>query len=640
MTRRDRDDAFSIGAWQVCPEENRLKDGDRVVSLEPRVMSVLVCLAHRPGRIVSSDELLELVWQGRAHNDHTVYQAIADLRKALGDDASMPHFIETIPKKGYRLICPVSADVADTVSDEVTPDSHRSYRVIAIIAAFAAAIFLTANLQVRDWSLQSIDEPEEKSIAVLPFVSMSSDPDQEYFSDGLSEEIRTLLSRVPGLKVIGRTSSISFKDENVDIRTVGRTLGVKTVLEGSVRKSGETVRITAQLVDASNGAQIWSETYDRPMKDIFAVQDDVASAVIDALQLHVSTDWSRGRPTDIPEAYTLFLKAKASMNLYDHRFAEKLLLGAIELDPEFAEAYEMLAYAYWRQAGGVIEARKGQRLMGEAAAKALAIDPDLVLARALYRSSTIEEWSYMREIAAFEEAAHKQPNNPELLNALAWDLFGAGYLREALDIAERLVDLDPLSPTANARLFESLYAVGRTEEAMAELGLQTQLDIDLAMWNLGLINLAAMQDDMAITYLESANQRSHYPQDPTWMRDFISSARDPVTGAAYLDQHISTSVASKPDEERYNWQLVQTHWYLTFGYLDRYFEQVLATHPTASSWTDAEELIRSGIVYRRLGFTAHPKYLDVAEVTGIVDVWEQRGPPDFCEKVNDQWICE
>ena len=138
----------------------------------------------------------------------------------------------------------------------------------------------------------------ERSIAVLPFVNMSSDPEQEYFSDGLSEEILNLLAKIHDLKVIGRTSSFAFKGKNEDLRSIGQSLGVNTVLEGSVRKSGERVRVTAQLIDVSDGAHIWSETYDRTMTDIFAVQDDVGSAIIDALHIHVGKTPTRATPTE------------------------------------------------------------------------------------------------------------------------------------------------------------------------------------------------------------------------------------------------------------------------------------------------------------------------------------------------------
>jgi TolB-like protein len=604
-------------------------------------MAVLVCLAGRAGTTVSADDLLDKIWRGRAHADNTIYQAIADLRKALRDDISRPRYIETIAKKGYRLICPVAPVATD---DELqastrTGFGRRSVALIAAVALLAVAIVLTVQPKLWGRLLPTDDDLSDRSIAVLPFVNMSDDPGNDYFSDGLSEEIMNLLANIPGLKVTGRTSSFAFKGKNEDLRVIGETLGVKTVLEGSVRKSGDRVRITAQLIDVFDGTHIWSESYDRTMTDIFSVQDDVAAAILDAMQIHVGVAPTRGRPTENSEAYALFLKARASLNGFEYQNSEDLLLKAIELDPNFSEAFELLAAVYYGQGGNFINAAEGQKLMGEAAAKALAIDADLVLAQALHQAGNIESWSYAGEIAALERAAREQPNNPEILNALAWDLFGAGYLREALGIAERLVDVDPLSQSGYGRLFEALYAIGSSSEAIATLELQVQLGVDGATWNLGIINLAAAQDDIAIDYFE-AHEQQLKGKDPTWVREFVTGARNPSTGQAYLDRYIAQTVASVPEEYAYMTQLGQTDWYLYFGYLDQYFELILARDLTASTWTDAERLIQVGTQNRRLGFTAHPKYLEVAEATGIMDVWEQRGPPDFCEKVDGEWVCE
>jgi TolB-like protein len=481
-------------------------------------------------------------------------------------------------------------------------------------------------------------QPVEKSIAVLPFVNMSDDAGNEYFSDGLSEEILNLLAKIPELKVIARTSSFAFKGQTGDIRGIGQQLGVKTLLEGSVRKSGERVRITAQLIDVSDGAHIWSETYDRTITDIFAVQDDVAAAIIDALQIHVSANPARGRPTESTEAYALFLKARASLNSGESSDAEEFVLSAIELDPKFAEAYELLAYCYWNLCGSGLKSAEGQKLTGEAAAKALALDPDLVFAQALYQSGNIETWSYLGEIEALERAVRQQPGNPALLEALSWDLLEAGYLQEALGVAERLVDLDPLSPTANIRLFDTLYAVGRTSESLAALDLALEFGNDVAKWGIGEANLVEKQDDIAIAHFEAFLEQDGLPSN--WVRELVTGARDPATGQAYLDRHIPQIVASTPEEDAFNMQDNLASWYMFFGFLDRYFEPILDLDLTDSAWTDADIPVWRGTVFRRSGFTAHPKYLEVAESIGIIDIWEQRGAPDFCEKVDGNWVCE
>jgi len=382
---------------------------------------------------------------------------------------------------------------------------------------------------------------------VLPFVNMSDDPGNEYFSDGLSEEILNLLTKIPALKVIARTSSFSFKGQNEDVRNIGEALGVMTVLEGSVRKSGERVRITAQLIDVSDGAHIWSETYNRTLTDIFAVQDDVAAAIIDALQIHVGANPTRGRPTENTEAYTLFLKAMASFDTSEVINTEELLLQAIELDPKFAEAYELLAYCYWILCGtGTTNSVEAQKLTGDAAAKALALDPDLVFAQALYQSGNVENYSFLGEIEAFERAVRQLPGNVAVSVALTWDLSLAGYLQEVLGVAERYVEFDPLSPAANDNLAVALYAVGRTSESLAALDRALQLGSENATWFIGDVNLVEKQDDIAIAHFEAFLKQKGLPSN--WVRELVTGARDPATGQAYLDRRIPQIVASMPEE--------------------------------------------------------------------------------------------
>ena len=650
---------FRLGPWKVEPLRGAVTGPQGGAQhLEPKVMDVFVCLAEHASELVSREELQEVVWHGHAVTDEPLTRAIGELRRALQDDRGDPKYIETVPKRGYRLIGDIylldgtglEKDLPRTKSIASLKE-HRLAFVIVTVLVLALAYFAynefviepaqeeapaTTSTQVED-----IKETDrwEMSVAVLPFINMSDDPGNEYFSDGLSEEILTLLARIPGLKVIGRTSSFSFKGKNEDLRVIGQTLGVKTVLEGSVRKSGERVRITAQLVDVSDGTHIWSESYDRTMTDIFAVQDDVAAAIIDALQIHISANPTRGRPTENTEAYALFLKARASHSVFEDEEAVEFLLKAVELDPKFAEAYELLSATYWAQAGGIINTAEGQKLMFEAAAKALTIDPDLVLAQAYYRSGNLENNSALRGIEAFERVVLEQPNNTEALNVLAWDLLLVGYLREALAIAERYVDLDPLSLRANYRLADALRAVGRTSESIAALEFLHHLDADAAKWVLGEINLVEKQDDIAIAYFEAALELQGIT-DTSWVRKLVTEGRDPVTGQAYLDRRIPQIVASAPEESALGWQLSLTKWYLVFGFLDRYFELILATDPTNLGWTDSEELIHGGTMYRRLGFTAHPKYLEVIEALKFTELWEQRGPPDFCEKVGDEWVCE
>ena len=456
---------FRIGPWWIEPLLGAVTGtNDEVLHLEPKVMDVFLCLAEHANELVTRNQLLDAVWHGQDVTDEPLTRAISELRRALHDNRGDPQYIETIPKRGYRLIGDIylldGTRLEKSQAHSVLISRLKQHKPALVVVAVLvlAFVYLAYDEFVIDPAQE--DAPEttskqtedtsdanrwEKSVAVLPFVNMSDDPGNDYFSDGLSEEVLNLLANIPGLKVIGRTSSFSFKGKNEDLRVIGQTLGVKTVLEGSVRKSGDRVRITAQLVDVSDGTHIWSETYERTMTDIFSVQDNVAAAIIDALQIHVSANPTRGRPTENSEAYALFLRARDviyPLQSSDDQNPIKLLLKAIEIDPKFAEAHELLAAEYYSVGGVSIAAAEGQKLMGEAAANALAIDPDLIFARALYEMGDIENWSYAREIEALERATRVQPGNPDLLNELSFDLLYAGYVREALSIAERMVDLD------------------------------------------------------------------------------------------------------------------------------------------------------------------------------------------------------
>jgi TolB-like protein len=521
-------------------------------------------------------------------------------------------------------------------SASVTHDTGRKFD-FAIIAALVLALayfvydeFVIEPAQDSESAPEIIATEVQQSIAVLPFVNMSPDPDQEYFSDGLSEEILNLLAKIPELKVIARTSSFAFKGKNEDMRVIGETLGVTTLLEGSVRKSGDTVRITAQLIDVADGTHLWSETYDRTMTDIFATQDDVAAAIIDALQIHVGGNPTRGRPTDNSEAYTLFLKARAQYRDGGSAHSGELLLRAIELDPKFAEAYELLSLWYWENSN--------QELAAATAAKALAIDPDLILAQAVHQHGI---GTRLAGIEAFERAVQEQPNNPILLEAQIFNLGQAGYQREALSLSRRMVDVDPLSSTANYNLADAFFAVGRADESLITLERADQLSDTVPTGAvLGTRASWALQEKKAIANFEAHLQGKGYT-DTSWVRELINAGRDPATGQAYLDHHIPGIIASFSEEGvRASVQNFLNKKYLEFGFLDRFFELFLEDDLDNSTWNWADTYLSMGIEHRRKGFTAHPKYLEVAEAMGIIAIWEKRGPPDFCDKVDDQWVCE
>jgi adenylate cyclase len=637
---------FQLGPFTVEPLAGAVTElNGEAQHLEPKVMDVLVCLAGHAGEIVTRQQLLDSVWSGSSGSDEQLTRAIGELRRAFHDSPGNPRYIETVPKRGYRLIGevrhaePGTADSGVVAGSSASRSTGRRVAVAAIVVLALALVYIALNKTAID-TTQDATFGGTQSIAVLPFVNLSNDPDNEYFSDGLSEELLNLLAKVPGLKVIGRTSSFSFKGKHEDLREIGRELGVKTVLEGSVLKSGDQLRITAQLVDVSDGTMIWSNQYDQTMTDIFAVQDEIAAAIIDELKIHVGTAPIRRRPTEVTEAYAQFLKARASLNVQqDVKQAETALLKATELDPNFAEAHELLAHLYWTQYIPGIPVADTRRLMREQAATALTIDPGLPLARALYLEGNADKYSSPDFIEALVSAARERPNDPAIFRTLTWELDIAGYLQEALQAAEHYVDIDPLSSMAHIRYSVALRAVGRVPESFTEMKAAAALTPDNLDWYLGELSLQQHRDDVAIAYMGDSLRREGYT-DTAWVRDLVTRGRDPASGQAYLDEHIPILVQSVPPEQRDDLHEELNRFYLFFGYLDRYFEIILERPPGDFTWTEVSMYVWYGTAFRDGGFTAAPQYLEVARRMGLTDVWERHGPPDFCSRTDGRWVCE
>ncbi len=321
--------------------------------------------------------------------------------------------------------------------------------------------------------------PASESIAVLPFVNMSSDPEQEYFSDGIAEELLNLLAQIPDLQVTSRSSAFSFKGQNLEIREIARRLNVAHVLEGSVRKSGDKVRITAQLIDTRTDTHLWSETWDRTLDDIFAVQDEIAADVAEQLQVTLLGTVPAARPTD-PEAYALFLQAKQLAQQFAEESLERsneLYRAALEIDPDYAAAWAGLSANYTAQAAyDMAPLEESYARAREAATRALEIDPQF--APALAGLGTIALW-YDHDLGTaardYSRALELEPTNPEILLSAATLLESLGRDAEAVELYEYLLDRDPVNATLHGEIGNAYGNAGRTNEALESLRIATDL---------------------------------------------------------------------------------------------------------------------------------------------------------------------
>ena len=295
MTRQG-ETALRVGDWCVRPGSGQISRGGETIRLEARTMRLLVCLAERPGEIVSIDELLDRVWSGVTVAPDSVYQAVASLRRILGDDSKQPTYIATAPRLGYQLVAPVGPWDDSTATSESPPDSppsawgRRIYPVASLAVALAAAVVLgvwIAGGAPKNSEAAAPTADPQTSIAVMPFLDLTDAMKHEIFVDGMTEELVDKLSKIPGVRVPPARTSLSFKGKEASIREVSAALGTTFVLDGSVRQSGTALRVAARLVRADTGFVVWSETYDRSSGDLVAIENDIATEVAKSLKVSV-----------------------------------------------------------------------------------------------------------------------------------------------------------------------------------------------------------------------------------------------------------------------------------------------------------------------------------------------------------------
>ncbi len=472
------DGAMQIGEWTVTPALDTISRGTETHKLEPRTTRLLMFLANSAGEVVSVDRLLTEVWSGVVVGSASVYQAVSQLRKLLGDTDPDPTYIATVPRKGYRLIAavrPVEApslpgaaapDAATTIPAApvaappvAAPPATRGRKRIAI-ALMGAALIALAIAGALIWRITTSTHlaASANSIAVLPFVDMTVDKLDQSFCDGLTEELSNWLAQIPTLRVVARTSAFSFRGQSVDVRKIGKALDTDHVLEGSMRRSGDHMRVTVQLVDARNGYRLWSQDFDKPIGDMIQMQEDISRSVAGTLQVRLTSDSDRqfaARRIADPKAYQLYLLARH----YSQQMPQSIDL-AIDLyrqvlaaDPNFAPAYTQLAYALINQ--GLFRYRPTADVAAEVEpliAAALRLDNRLSSA---YAVRGVLRAAQSRTKEALDDLQHAIALNPSDMGALA----EIGRIRlvegrplESLKSYDQAASLDPLNSTLqNAR---------------------------------------------------------------------------------------------------------------------------------------------------------------------------------------------
>jgi TolB-like protein len=437
---------FQFEDYALDTTRRELRCGSVLVSLEPQVFDLLEYLIRNRQRVVSKDDLIASIWNGRIVSESALSNRLNAARFAIGDNGEDQRLIRTVVRKGIRFV----GDV-------------RERQEPVLVAAEQPTRYRTL--------------PDKPSIAVLPFQNLSGDPEQEYFADGTVEDVITALSRFSTLFVIARNSSFAYKGRVVDVKQVGRELGVRYVLEGSVRKASNQVRITGQLIDAANGAHLWADRFDGNLKDVFDLQDQVTSSVVGAIVPKLEQaefERVKRKPTESLDAYECFLRGMASYHRHTNESiseAMRLFYRAVELDPDFASAYGMAAWCYgWRKVNRwmtdpVKEIAETERLARRAAE--LGPDDAIALSRGAHALSYVV--GDLEAAATFvERALLLNPNLVGAWYASGWGMINRGEPEVAIEHlawAMRLSPLDPQIMAMQAGTALAHFLAGRYNEA-------------------------------------------------------------------------------------------------------------------------------------------------------------------------------
>ena len=478
---------FYFGAFTLDARTGELTNAGRRTRLREQPSQLLLALLERPGELVAREVLISRLWPAGTYVDfdHGLNKAVKHLREALGDSAEHPQFIETLPRKGYRFMAPVThgAEEFEPATPRSAPGRSRLRGWLAVPAVLAAGVGIAIGTDVgnpREWMTSRWRAaPQISALAVIPLENLSRDPEQEYFADGMTDALITDLAKMGSLRITSRTSVVRYKGTRKSVSEIGRELNVDAVVEGTVTRAGSRVRITAQLIQVSTDMHLWAETYERNVSEVLDLQSAVATDIARRINVVV-------KPLDLsrivnPEAYGLYLKGRYFFHQYTSQGWQRAIEHfnqAIERDPEFAPAYSGLADVYL--VAGAYDAMPTEEALTRgkaAAAKALQLDDTLASAHyALATAYTWYDWDWPNAEREFRRAIELNPND-----ALGRNWYG-GYLSlrgrhdEAIEEHQRACELDPLSLIASANLTRALYWARRYDEAIAQA--RTTLDMD------------------------------------------------------------------------------------------------------------------------------------------------------------------
>lgn len=507
---RGNDKRIRFGAFEVDVQDRELRHNGEKVKLQDKPFQILMLLMAEPRKLVTREELRRSLWPADTFVDFDagLNTAIRKLRDALQDEAKAPQFVETVQRHGYRFIAPVELVVSGKESPEpsavIAPSSSAAREILAgsdargrseaqggrksrnrfgsLLAPAgmltAAALVLLVGLNVaglRDRLLRKATVRRIQSLAVLPLENLSGDPSQEYFADGMTEALITDLGKIGAVRVISRTSAMQYKGTHKTLPQIAQELNVDAVLEGAVLRSGNRVRVTTQLIEASTDRHIWAQSYERDLGDVLVLQDELARAVVNEVNIHLSPEQrsrlANARPVN-PEAYEAYLKGRYEWNEWTEEHLQRSVEAfqrATQINPGYAPAWAGLSDAYDLLAlFDYLPLQIGVERSKTAALKALELDDTLSEAHVSLANARLWEWSWSAAEKELQRAISVDPNNAMAHQLYGYLLSAQGRFEEAIAEMKRARELDPLSPNKQNSLGATLYRAGRYDEALEQ----------------------------------------------------------------------------------------------------------------------------------------------------------------------------
>jgi TolB-like protein/DNA-binding winged helix-turn-helix (wHTH) protein len=672
-------EVFTFAGFSLDPRQRLLFGADgEPIPLTARAFDTLLYLVEHPNQLIEKQTLMKAIWPNVIVEDNNLNQNISAVRRALGEIPGEHRFVVTVPGRGFRFVPSVKCltelpEVAPpppppsppAVAPGAAPSAPRSRtigeRLLALlprrlegrwVTSFAAAAVLLTGMLAwlgsRGQPAQPPDQgvlPPPASVAVLPFVNLTGDPGKEYFSDGMAEELINELTRMPGLKVPARTSSFAYKGRNVDVRQIGRELGVATVLEGSVRSAGERIRVTAQLVNAQTGFQLWASSYDHDFGDVFKLEDEISAKIVAALKSSVHAELpgapGQARPTLDPEAYRLYLQANAAG---DEETAVRLYTEAIARDPGFARAY---AFRGLRRIRSI---SFGSLIPGAVAAserdatQAIALDPNIGAAHVALGAVNAIHGDWLAAESSLRKALQLSPNEPlghQEYAVLVLDT--VGHMRRSLEEIHLAYELNPAGVTEIVRLAAVYNLMGMESEALkyADLAMELGGRNTAAAILVGAVHgTAAIRggryDDALALSLSPALRT---PEATATLKRVFAAFKKPEERPAAIRalRKLAHQLEGYGPTQRQREPMVM--WPVQLGDLDLAFQ-------SANHWLDVDS--REGSVGISWGFLwmpemrafrVDPRFQALVMRLKLFDYWREYGPPDNCDLVGERLAC-